>query len=224
MSLAGTVNATLDRDDWLRPGSTCWRRVPARRVALLHDGAAYFAAARRALVAARRSILLIGWSFDPRMCLRPDGAGAASDETITALLRRLKAERPELEIRLLIWKMPWPLSAQKDLTPDEVRIALGSGIAYRADTTLPYGACQHQKFLVVDDSIAFCGGSDFEANRRDTPAHRDRDSRRLPTGEAYPPRHDVMMLADLARQRWLAATGGHPASVAPAGAILNPWR
>ena len=62
------------------------------------------------------------------------------------------------------------------------------------------------KILVVDDRVAFCGGSDFEANRWDTPAHRDRDARRrLPSGEAYPPRHDVMLAVDGAAARALAA-------------------
>jgi len=201
----------------LRPGETCWRRERAPRAALLHDGAAYFAAARHALVAARRSILLIGWSFDPRTCLRPESADPSGDEALGDLLRRLKLQRPELAIRLLIWNMPWPISANSDMKPPAIRERLGPGIDYRIDCTLPFGACQHQKILVVDDRIAFCGGSDFEANRWDTPAHRDRDARRrLPSGEAYPPRHDVMLavdgeaaraLAALARERWRAASG-----------------
>jgi phosphatidylserine/phosphatidylglycerophosphate/cardiolipin synthase-like enzyme len=207
--------------DLLRPGATCWRRARAPRAALLHDGAAYFAAARQALVAARRSILLIGWSFDPRTALRPESADPSGDEALGDLLRRLKLQRPELAIRLLIWDMPWPISANSDMKPPAIRARLGPGIDYRIDGTLPFGACQHQKILVVDDAIAFCGGCDFEANRWDTPAHRDRDARRrLPSGEAYPPRHDVMLAVDgdaaralgaLARERWRAATGAVPA-------------
>ena len=203
--------------DPFRPGETCWRVERAPRAALLHDGAAYFSAARSALVAARRSILLIGWSFDPRTGLRPESADPSGDEALGDLLRRLKLQRPELTIRLLIWNMPWPISANSDMKPPAIRERLGPGIDYRIDDTLPFGACQHQKILVVDDRVAFCGGSDFEANRWDTPAHRDRDARRrLPSGEAYPPRHDVMLavdgaaaraLAALARERWHAATG-----------------
>ncbi|GEP06584.1 phospholipase D-like domain-containing protein [Methylobacterium oxalidis] len=217
---------------WLRAGETCWRREPARRLALLHDGAAYFAAARRALLAARRSILLIGWSFDPRVRLDP--LGACADETMADLLRRLKAQRPDLAVRLLIWDMPWPISAGNDHTPDSVRAALGPTIDFRIDGRLPYGACQHQKILVVDDAVAFCGGGDFEVNRWDTQGHRDDDPRRrLPSGETYPPRHDVMMvvdgpaaaaLGDLARRRWLDATGEHlePSGAAGAGAASDP--
>ena len=217
---------------WLRPGATCWRQEFARRVALLHDGSGYFGAAWRSLRAARHTILLIGWSFDPRMCLRPDGSHASGGEAMAGLLRRLKAERPDLEIRLLIWNMPWPISAQSDMKPDAIRASLGEDITFAVDGTLPFGACHHQKILVIDDRIAFCGGSDFEANRWDTPAHRDRDPRRrLPSGEAYPPRHDVMMLVDgaaaqalgeIARRRWFDATGERLDAASPRGEA-DPW-
>jgi phosphatidylserine/phosphatidylglycerophosphate/cardiolipin synthase-like enzyme len=71
--------------------------------------------------------------------------------------------------------------------------------------------------LIVDDEVAFCGGSDFAPNRWDTPLHLDDDPHRiLPSGRAYPPRHEVMMvvegqaaraLGDLARERWRRRTG-----------------
>ncbi|MEE7457520.1 phospholipase [Methylorubrum populi] len=220
---------------WLQPGLTCWRRERAGRVAVLHDGAAYFAAARAALLRARESITLIGWSFDPRVRLLPAASDPEAGQTLAELLRALKAERPDLAIRILIWDMPWPISASNDHTPQTVRESLGPEIDFRIDGTLPFGACQHQKLLVIDDAIAFCGGSDFEVNRWDTPAHRDRDPRRrLPSGEDYPPRHDVMMLVDgpaagalaeLARERWRRATGE---SIAPDGTAAadpehDPW-
>ena len=210
---------------WLCPGATCWRRARAARAALLHDGAAYFAAARGAILKARRSVTLIGWSFDPRARLAPDREGAFERETVAALLRRLKAQRPEIAVRLLIWDMPWPISAGKDLSLDEVRTRLGPGIDYHIDSCLPFGACQHQKLLVVDDRVAFCGGTDFEADRWDTAAHRDPEPRRrLPSGETNAPRHVVMMLVDgeaaaalgeLARERWAEATAERIEPAAP---------
>lgn len=216
---------------WTHPGQTCWRRGQAHRAALLHDGAAYFAAARGAMLSARRSITLLGWSFDPRTRLLPRGDDATEGENLATFLRGLKAQRPDLAVRLLIWDMPWPISAGNDLTPEAVRVLLGEGIDYRIDSTLPFGACQHQKVLVVDEAVAFCGGSDFEANRWDTTAHRDQDPRRrLPTGESYPPRHDVMMLVDgdaamalaeLARDRWQKATS----EIIPPSqdGVSDPW-
>ncbi|CAO4174208.1 phospholipase D-like domain-containing protein [Methylorubrum populi] len=222
-------------ESWLRPGLTCWRRERAERVAVLHDGAAYFAAARAALLKARRHITLIGWSFDPRVRLLPAAETPEAGQTLAELLRCLKAERPDLAIRILIWDMPWPISAGNDHTPESVRASLGPDIDFRIDGTLPFGACQHQKILIIDDRIAFCGGSDFEVNRWDTPAHRDRDPRRrLPSGEDYPPRHDVMMLVDgaaatalaeLTRDRWRRATGETWAAdpIADPDPSSDPW-
>lgn len=227
---AGLDHATFDPTAWLRPGVTCWRREHADRVALLHDGAAYFAAARAAILKAQASVLLIGWSFDPRAKVLPDPNGGTDHETIAEVLRALKATRPEVAIRLLIWDMPWPINRGKELSPDEIRERLGPDIDYRIDSRLPYGACQHQKILVVDDSVAFCGGSDFESDRWDTVAHRDREPRRrLPNGESYTPRHDVMLLvdngaatalADLACWRWREATGERLDRVSAEG---DPW-
>ncbi|GEP07840.1 phospholipase D/transphosphatidylase [Methylobacterium oxalidis] len=184
---------------------------------MLVDCADYFAAVKVALEQARRSVLIVGWSFDPRTQLTPSPDGQHEPNAIGDVLRTLKAKRPEIEIRLLIWDMVWPLSASREFTPERIRSELGPGIQYVLDSTLPFGACHHQKIVLVDDQLAFCGGSDFETNRWDTPAHRDIEPcRRLPSSQSYPPRHDVMMLvdgpaaralADLARQRWRRATG-----------------
>ena len=59
-----------------RPGETCWTLARAERVKFLVDGEAYFAALRASLAAARRSIHLLGWSFDPRVSLTPVAAQA----------------------------------------------------------------------------------------------------------------------------------------------------
>jgi phosphatidylserine/phosphatidylglycerophosphate/cardiolipin synthase-like enzyme len=63
----------------LRPGETCWRTARADRVAFLVDNQAYFAAVAAALQKARRSILLLGWGFDPRTRLFPDGYDGPDD-------------------------------------------------------------------------------------------------------------------------------------------------
>ena len=56
------------------------------------------------------------------------------------------------------------------------------------DATVPFGACHHQKVLVVDDRIAFCGGGDISVDRWDTPAHLDDDPRRrMPNGRSTCP-------------------------------------
>ena len=197
----------------LRPGVTCWRTERAGRVAVLVDGADYFVAARAAMEKAQHSILLIGWDVDPRMRLDPH-----SPETLGRFLARLVRSRPGLHVRALKWDMPFPIALDHPHEPLE-RLDRNTGrrLNARLDGELPVGAAQHQKILVIDDALAFCGGIDFSFDRWDTSEHRDDDPRRLgPDGEPYSPRHDVMMmvdgdaaraLADLARERWRCATG-----------------
>jgi phosphatidylserine/phosphatidylglycerophosphate/cardiolipin synthase-like enzyme len=104
----------------LRQGETCWRIETANRVALLMDCAAYFSAAKAALLRARKSVFLLGWDFDPRTRLSPDADDPLGQNTIGALLLRLKAERG-LDIRLLIWDMALPLSARHEFYPQRAR-------------------------------------------------------------------------------------------------------
>lgn len=227
----------LQRDTaLLTPGETCWRVATADRAAMLLDARAYFSAAHWALQQARRSICLLGWGFDPRARLSPHRSGEAhGPDEIGALLLRLSAERPELDIRLLIWKSALPISASQHFFPHRARGWFkGSRVHFALDASVPFGACHHQKALIVDDRLAFCGGGDFGVDRWDTEAHLDRDSRRImPGGREHAPRHDVMMmvdgeaaraLGDLARERWRTAQNSR--ILLPASedlAQVDPW-
>jgi phosphatidylserine/phosphatidylglycerophosphate/cardiolipin synthase-like enzyme len=177
------------------------------------DGAAYFRLAKVAMGAAERSILLLGWDFDPRIRLEPD-----RPDQLGAFLQRLLAERAGLRIHILIWDMAWPIAANRRFVPQRARSWLRADrLHYRLDSRHPLGGCHHQKLLVVDDAVAFCGGMDLAGERWDTPAHPDRDPRRrTPAGRPFQPRHDLMLavdgaaaaaLGDLARERWRRATG-----------------
>src|SRR3546814_19953792 len=75
---------------------------------------AYFSAVAQALEAAERSILLIGWQFDPRTRLRPEGADSGLAGEVGHLLRRLVREKPDLDVRLLIWRSPLPIALSQD--------------------------------------------------------------------------------------------------------------
>jgi phosphatidylserine/phosphatidylglycerophosphate/cardiolipin synthase-like enzyme len=203
----------------LREGDTCWRTARAERAAFLVDTEAYFTAVFDALQKARRSILLLGWGFDPRTRLFPDGYDGPDDpDEIGRILIELARARPELDIRLLIWRSALPIAAQQEFFPHRAREWFkGSQVKFRLDDQVPFGACHHQKVLVIDDRVAFCGGGDIAVDRWDTPGHRDDDSRRImPDQEFHAPRHEVMMLVDgpaatalgdLARRRWKNATG-----------------
>ncbi|HEX5377679.1 MAG TPA: phospholipase D-like domain-containing protein [Phenylobacterium sp.] len=217
----------------LVPGETCWRIAHAERAAFLIDTEAYFAAVLAALNRARRSILLLGWGFDPRTRLSPDGLEAADEpDEVGRILISLARARPELEIRLLIWKSALPISASQEFFPHRARRWFAdTPVHFRLDDQVPLGACHHQKVLVVDDALAFCGGGDISVDRWDTPGHLDGDQRRImPDQECHAPRHEVMMmvdgaaaaaLGDLARERWRKATDETLAPPEPVAS--DPW-
>jgi phosphatidylserine/phosphatidylglycerophosphate/cardiolipin synthase-like enzyme len=201
-----------------RPGETCWRTARAGRAAFLIDNEAFFTAAFEAITHARRSILLLGWGFDPRTRLFPDGYDGPDDpDEVGRILVELACARPELDVRLLIWKSALPISASQEFFPHKARAYFkNTPIHFVLDDAVPFGACHHQKVLVVDERLAFCGGGDISVDRWDSPAHLDDDRRRImPKQEEHVPRHEVMMmvdgaaakaLADLARERWRRAT------------------
>lgn len=215
----------------LQAGKTCWRLERARRAAVLIDGQAYFRAMRAALECARHSIFLLGWDFDPLVCLEPALDAQAAGEPFHGLLRRLLARQPDLRIHILIWKMALPFALQRRDRPQRAQRWLANHrLHYRLDGDHPVGAAHHQKILAIDDAIAFCGGSDFTRNRWDTPAHLPLDGRRRTRdGWIYGPRHDVVMavdgtaaaaLGDLARERWRRATG---TQIQPPFAETDAW-
>jgi len=220
--------------DFLEPGQTCWRTDRAGRVAFLVDVQDYFAAVRAVLQTAQRSIHLIGWGFDPRTRMQPDGFERPHDpDELGEMLIELSRRRPELDVRLLIWKSALPIAASQEFFPHRARAWFkNTGVKFRLDDAVPLGGCHHQKVLVIDDQIAFCSGGDFGTDRWDTTAHLDDDARRIdPSLDYHPPRHEVTMmvdgpaaraLGDLVRTRWFKATGETVAPPADA-AVADGW-
>lgn len=194
-----------------------WPVARARRFAVLMDNAAYFEALASALDKARRSIVVLGWQFDPRTRLDPESPPHDIRAQIGHQLRYLVKTRPELDVRLLIWNSPLLIAASQGFYPHRARGWFDRRmVEFRLDQPGPPGACHHQKVIVIDDAVAFCGGGDVATDRWDDIGHHDDDPRRcMPSGLIAPPRHEVMcvmdgdaarLLGDLARERWLRAS------------------
>ncbi len=207
----------LDASNVLRPGDTCWRVERASRLTVLMENEAYFDALISSLAKARRSVVVLGWQFDPRTRLDPETRPGDRQAEIGHLLRMMVKSRPELDVRLLIWKSPLLIAASQGFYPHR---AMGwfrkRMVEFRLDSPGPLGACHHQKLVIIDDRIAFCGGGDISVDRWDSANHSDDDPRRCqPSGVISPPRHETMCvmdgpaalaLGDLARERWFRAT------------------
>jgi phosphatidylserine/phosphatidylglycerophosphate/cardiolipin synthase-like enzyme len=184
-------------------------------VKVLVDAQDYFRVLLEAMRRARRSIHLLGWSFDPRARLTP---GEPDPAQLGHTLIALTAANPALDVRLLIWRSALPISATQSGFPHRARRWFrGTPVRFELDDTVPLGACHHQKIVVIDDALAFVGGADFADDRWDGAAHLDDDPRRIAAdGHRHGPRHEVMALTDgpaaaalgnLFRQRWRNAVG-----------------
>lgn len=200
-----------------RKGANCWRVEQASRLAVVIDAADYFRVARDAMLEAREQIILVGWDVDPRILLDPEDGDGDSPNCLAEFIPWLAKRRPDLRINLLIWNMGFFKMLGRGLSIFTLaRWKLSRHVSIRFDSSHPIGATHHQKILVIDDSIAMCGGIDMTSDRWDTPEHLDKDQRRRrPNGSPYMPWHDTSAvvdgdaaaaLGDLARERWHRAT------------------
>lgn len=221
----------IDAGALLVPGDTCWRIERADRVAILMENGSYFEALASSLAKARRSVVVLGWQFDPRTRLDPESRPGDKQAEIGHLLRMLVKTRPELDVRLLIWKSPLLIAASQGFYPHKAQAWFRKRLVeFRLDSPGPLGACHHQKAIIIDDAVAFCGGGDISVDRWDSEAHLDDDPRRaLPSGLMAAPRHETMCvmdgraalaLGDLARERWFKATWER---TVPEAVDSDPW-
>lgn len=204
----------------LKPGTTCWRTETTPRAAVFVDVEDYFSAVMSAISKATRSVHVLGWAFHPMTAFEPQLDGAEADNSrIAEFLKAVALKRPELDIRILCWKAALPIAVTQEFYPQRAARAFrGTTIRYHLDGRLPVGASHHQKVVVVDDAVAFCGGCDFGPDRWDTCDHEDDNLRRAAKPGAPPcfdPRHEVMSavdgraagaLGELFRDRWFRAT------------------
>ena len=210
-----------------QPG-THWRLATADRVALLVDGAAYFAALAAAMERARHSIMILGWDILSDLVLEPE----TSKETLVERFVRLLLATPTLEVRLLVWDWPMAMGLDREFLPQWQMAPAEDRLAFVFDDTVPVGAAHHEKVVVIDGTLAFVGGIDLTAGRWDTPRHEPESPHRRPAGDAEPPQpfHDMMLLVDgaaaralaeLAEERWRRATDQAIALGGESG--VAPW-
>lgn len=204
----------------LVPGETCRKIAHADRLATIVDAADYFRHAKAAMLKARHRIILIGWDFDTRIKLEPSNPTLEGPNRLGDFLKWLPDNRPDLDIYLLKWNVGAFVAMSRGMAPIFVENWFtGRRLHFEIDAAHPVGAAHHQKILVIDDELAFCGGIDMTVDRWDTSDHSDdNDFRTKPNRKSYGPWHDATTAVDgdaaravgeLARERWQSATGEH---------------
>jgi len=205
--------------DILKPGHNCWKQTSAQRFSLLIDGANYFAALRATMLQAEQSIFIVGWDVDSR--IRLVGNTPPTDDaphTLRDFLIHLLRQRRDLRIRVLLWDYSVLYALEREPLPAlNLAWTTPPGLDICLDDRAPMGACHHQKMIVVDGKVAFCGGMDLSLGRWDTRDHAAENTDRAdPDGTPRQPFHDVQCMVDgqaaqalgaLVTERWLAVTG-----------------
>jgi phosphatidylserine/phosphatidylglycerophosphate/cardiolipin synthase-like enzyme/uncharacterized membrane protein YdjX (TVP38/TMEM64 family) len=219
----------------VQAGKNCWRIDRAHQFFCIQDAADYFKLVRQALLSARKTVFILGWDIFAGVDLLPTGTEEVSPKShrspaegeggrrrtkapptkLDELLSFIAHRRPQLRCYILIWDYAALYTLERDPWS---RWKLGwrthRHVHFGFDDHHPVGGSHHQKVVVIDDQLAFCGGIDLTSHRWDTCAHRvDEPARVSLGGKPYGPYHEVhtmvagpvaTSLGVLARDRWRA--------------------
>lgn len=228
-----------------KTGRNCWRVRKAAFAAPVIDCSNYYRAVHQAICNARHTLFIVGWDIDSRIELLrgKDAEATECPNTLYELLKWKSEITPNLKIYLNRWNYSIFLAAERE-TFASMKWKLNGikNLEFIFDDQLPLGASHHQKIIVVDDEIAFCGGMDIAIARWDNRQHHVSEAKRkdpkgtlfLGVEDQYKPYHDVQMivsgeaaqcLGELARKRWYYATGRRAKAVKPehSNKLPNAW-
>jgi len=203
----------------LELGRNVWKQARPEAAGILVDAAAYYRAFYEAALSAERTIILSGWQFDRGVpLLRGDAVPPGAEVRLLAFLNRLCKQKPELEVFILAWDFHVVFSLEREwmqtLYFDWVT---HERLHFRFDDTQAAQGSHHQKFVVIDRSIAFAGGIDLCEARWDDRKHRQDNPSRVSHGVPAKPYHDLQayfvgcdtadVLRELFEDRWARTAG-----------------
>lgn len=198
----------------LKESKDYWRKVQADFGSYLIDGYNYFQDLARCASRAQYEIIIVGWDFDIRIDFPSFKDDSATSHTLGDFLQKLTFKNSSLQIYILIWDAAPFYAAGRQQSSEIIRFfQQNEQIKFHLDSSHPFSASQHQKIVVLDRHIAYCGGIDLTAGRLNSQNHDEDETKS--NGSSYPAFHDLMIrvhgdaaaaLAQIANSRWEKAT------------------
>ncbi len=210
----------------------------AKRVSIIPTTEEYYRLFHDAAQRAKRSLLIAGWDFQPDLALLREENGDGEVERKCELgefIKQLAEANPELEVRIIAWNYSMLLAGARGvLEQGEWVSSLPDNVKVEFDPADSAGGAHHHKIVVIDEELAFVGGTDLSVRRWDTKERPPKDPRRVdPVGNEYPPWHDVQMLLEgdaarvlssYVREQWKSEAGESIPPVEPRnGAAETLW-
>jgi phospholipase D1/2 len=216
----------------LVPGRNCWRVDQADRFFSIQDAAEYYRLARQAMLGAKHNVLLLGWDIHAGVDMTPGETDSQGPTKFAALVNFIGRRNRNRRVDILTWDYGTLYTLERDPFS---RLRLGwrtpPNVRFRYDDHHPVAASHHQKIIVVDDQLAFCGGVDVTAHRWDTAQHNIDEPHRKSGYKHYGPYHEMQAmlsgpaaasLGELARDRWRAIGDTNMPPIAKPSADLWP--
>jgi len=171
-------------------------RNQAESLAFIPDSASYYAALEDVFSRGQHRVLIVGWGFDDRIQLvRNDDPDSSDSGSLGELLTALAESRPSLEIQVCLWRAPPVFSGDhhiSDVFQEAAERLPNLTVSFVASAS--HFNSRHEKYVIVDDVLAFVGGIDITSERWDTEQHLATHEERInPEGERYPPYHDMQV-------------------------------
>ena len=158
------------------------------------EAGTYYERISESLESATSYAIFVGWQLDSRVPMPLDSRfPAKTRETLKNKVLRLCEEKPGLHIYFLIWDHAYFYTFEREFMQGRVWDELHERVHFVFDNRYPYGASHHEKVVVFDGTLAFCGGIDLCDERWDSPQHLFSDPRRSLDWreEHHGPYHDM---------------------------------
>lgn len=221
-------------------------KVPAKahasHASVLIDYGNYYHALHSSILKARKSIFILGWDIDSRIELvrGVDAEGLKAPTNLYDLLVWKCRKDPHVQVYMNRWDFSMFFADRRELFLGQKWRKTGlNNIHFIMDGKTTLWGCHHQKVVVIDDEVAYCGGMDVTKGRWDRRQHhvvnyfRDEPKPNEDIKETCP-YHDihtvvagnvVKIFSQLVRQRWKIATSKEAIRYDPADydALPNTW-